>query len=110
MKQLQTYTYKPRHQREGEPEVEFELRPITQRVYLTMLIDSRGDMPGPDGTMAAVEYAVVGWKGFPKEFSNAARRELFDGEPNPDAALWAVMIAGECYRRVHVKVDEGKNS
>lgn len=110
MKQLQTTPYKPAHQIEGQPEVEFDLRPINQRVMMAMLADWRDDLPGPMGVSAAIEHSVVGWRGLPQEFSTTARRELFDGEANLDSALWAYQIAAEAFRRAKLGRDAAKNS
>jgi hypothetical protein len=110
MQKLQTYWFKPLHQAEGKPEVEFQLRPVDQRTHYAMSLDLKPNGIGADGAIAAFEYSVVGWRGMPVEFSHQAKHALLNGAVNPDVTIWLYNIAGECYRRAQLGDDELKNS
>jgi hypothetical protein len=110
MKQLTPYWFKPAYQVEGQPEVEFQLRPIDQRTHYACRSISSLKAIGVDGAFAAFDYAVIDWKGLPMPFSRQAKRELLSGPTNQHMTFWLFAIAGECYRRAQLSEDELKNS
>jgi hypothetical protein len=113
MKELQSFNFKPKYQRQGKPEVTFELQPLDQRTYLILKGEStlrRGSVDvSPDGVLVAFRYAVKGWAGLDQPFSEDARQEAMYGAANVHMANWQAEIAEALIKRAVLGEPEIKN-
>jgi len=107
------FWFKPAHQPNEASAVEFQLKPLDQRTFMFMRDDiytvRRKMRMGVDGVLEAFDYAVVGWRGLPSEFSDAAKREART-VADPDWIEWQQQIAMELFRRAQLGDPEVKNS
>lgn len=114
MKPFNHFWLKPKHQLKGKPEVEFELRPLDQRAFLSLkneLFVRKGKVSiTADGLLECFTYGVTNWKGLELEFSSESKREIADGVANWDWGQWMEEIAGTLYRRCILGEPEAKNS
>jgi hypothetical protein len=110
MKAFTPEWFKPKYQRKGKPAVEFELRPLDQRTLYVLQMNMTRGVAGPDGALAAFDYAVNNWRGYEDEFSQDAKFAVLNGPGETHWTMWLAEIAGHLYKRAYLGEPERKNS
>jgi hypothetical protein len=108
--EFQKFWFKPTHQREGQPEVEFELQPLDLRTLYTVQAARTDKGINVDGAIAAFEFSVTNWRGIEPAFSRRAKISVLNSVGEVDWMVWLGQIAGELYMRALIGGDAAKNS
>lgn len=113
MQEFSKFWYTPTYQPGPDP-VKFELKPLDMRTLYIVQRDvaKEGDgfSIGVDGAMAAFEFAVTNWEGFPEKFSQAEKQRVLRGVGDPNWVIWMAHIALHLYGKAHVGAEQAKNS
>lgn len=107
---FEPFTFTPSHQPDPDKPVQFDLKPIDQRMGFRLVQCFGGAGLEFEDLVAVLKSNVVGWSGLSVPYSEQAKREFLAGEFDYDRQFWIAECARELYKRRAPGAAERKNS